>query len=241
MYMRNPNRDKSVSFDTTATLPDDRLAGRDLPPAPMQDHEMRITGSTGGTSLMAGRLALSATGHRHQLAVQPGLGALQPRSDARTPSESGHATHVQPVRREGRAGERRLRLGGRPDHDDGASIRADDPRVQRDGGYSGPLLAAQAMDNPLAIVNLREDKNTTNYLLGNLFAAVELMTDSSSVRACRTRRVESGAGLQLATAPAVPRSGSGDDQQLRQQTALFENTITGRHSWGRATSRSWAA
>ncbi|HEY6156815.1 MAG TPA: carboxypeptidase regulatory-like domain-containing protein, partial [Gemmatimonadales bacterium] len=52
LYMRNPNRDKSVSFDTTAYLPNTDWQGLIYRSAPIQNHQIRVSGSTGGTSLM---------------------------------------------------------------------------------------------------------------------------------------------------------------------------------------------
>ena len=83
MYMRNPNHDKTVTFDTLPRQSsDDRLAECRLPPAPMQNHELRVSGSNGGTSLMAGASLFQQDGIVRELEVQPRVGALQPRSGA---------------------------------------------------------------------------------------------------------------------------------------------------------------
>src|SRR5258708_19224504 len=50
------------------------------------------------------------------------------------------------------------------------------PVFAADGSYTGPLLASQTMDNPLAIVNLLQNKSTTDYLLGNLFSDIDLLS-----------------------------------------------------------------
>src|SRR5712664_955547 len=43
------------------------------------------------------------------------------------------------------------------------------------GNYSAALLSSQQFDNPLAIINLRDNKTTTDYLLGNLFGEYDLV------------------------------------------------------------------
>jgi len=44
------------------------------------------------------------------------------------------------------------------------------------GNFSGPLLPTQTMDNPVALVNLRTDKEIRDYLLGNLFGEYDLLS-----------------------------------------------------------------
>jgi len=54
MYMRHPNHDKSVSFDTTKTgLPTTDWQNAVYRTAPIKNNEIRVSGSTGGTSLLA--------------------------------------------------------------------------------------------------------------------------------------------------------------------------------------------
>jgi TonB-linked SusC/RagA family outer membrane protein len=102
-------------------------------------------------------------------------------------------------------------------------------------GTAGPLLAAQAMDNPLAIANLREDRNTTNYLLGNLFASVELMKDVEfRTSASYTSRGILGQGYNSRLLRQFLGQGQATISNSDNQTALFENTITGRHSLGKS-------
>src|SRR5207244_7985354 len=44
------------------------------------------------------------------------------------------------------------------------------------GGFSHALLPSQAMDNPLAIENLQQDKETRDYLLGNVFGEYDVVS-----------------------------------------------------------------
>ncbi|MBB4638508.1 SusC/RagA family TonB-linked outer membrane protein [Longimicrobium terrae] len=50
------------------------------------------------------------------------------------------------------------------------------PVFTESGTYSGPLVAGATVDNPLAILRERSDQTTRNYLLGNLFAEIDLLS-----------------------------------------------------------------
>jgi TonB-dependent SusC/RagA subfamily outer membrane receptor len=52
LYMRNPNHDKSISFDTLTHQPTTDWQHLVYQNAPIQSHEIRVSGSTGGTNLM---------------------------------------------------------------------------------------------------------------------------------------------------------------------------------------------
>src|SRR6185436_5206523 len=91
------------------------------------------------------------------------------------------------------------------------------------------------MDNPLAIANLREDLNTTNYLLGNLFASVELMKDLDfRTSVSYTSRGNLGQGYNSRLLRQFLGQGQATINNADNQTALFENTLTGRRSLGKS-------
>jgi len=52
LYMRNPNHDKSVKLDTLSDLPTTDWQSVVYRSAPIQDHQIQVSGSSGATSLM---------------------------------------------------------------------------------------------------------------------------------------------------------------------------------------------
>ena len=235
MYMRNPNRDKSVSFDTTASLPTTDWQNETYRTAPMQDHEIRITGSTGGTSLMAGASLFQQQGIVTNSQFNRGSARFNlDQTLGRRIKAGTRLTYSRSVEKDVRVNDGYGSAGG-PITMMALRFAPTIPVYTADGSYSGPLLAAQAMDNPLAIANLREDRNTTNYLLGNLFATVELMKDvdfRSSVS--YTSRGNLGQGYNSRLLRQFLGQGQATINNSDNQTALFENTITGRHALGKS-------
>jgi TonB-linked SusC/RagA family outer membrane protein len=108
------------------------------------------------------------------------------------------------------------------------------PVYAADGSFSAPLLPSQTMDNPLAIVNLLQNRTTTDYLLGNLFADVDLLrqlTFRSSIS------YTSNDGLQQRYTSRLLRAALGSGQANVDNSAgttfLAENTLTLKRSYGR--------
>jgi hypothetical protein len=54
MFMRNPNHDKTVTLDTTVSHESTDWQNTVFESAPIQSHDVRVSGSSGGTSLIAG-------------------------------------------------------------------------------------------------------------------------------------------------------------------------------------------
>jgi hypothetical protein len=102
-----------------------------------------------------------------------------------------------------------------------------------DGSFSGPLLASQTFDNPLAIVNLLQN-NDHRLLLGNLFADIDLadrLTFRSSVS-----YTSSGLRQQRYTSRllrAALGAGQANVNDSSRTTVLTENTLTLRRNYGR--------
>jgi TonB-linked SusC/RagA family outer membrane protein len=234
MFMRNPNHDKSVTFDTTASLPTTDWQNETYRNAPMQDHEMRITGSTGGTSLMAGASLFQQQGIVTNSQFNRGSARFNlDQTLGRRVKAGTRLTYSRSVEKDVRVNDGYGSAGG-PITMMALRFAPTIPVYTADGSYSGPLLPAQAMDNPLAIANLREDRTTTNYLLGNLFADIELVKDvnfRSSVS--YTSRGNLGQGYNSRLLRQFLGQGQATISNSDNQTALFENTITGRHSLGK--------
>src|SRR5262249_3391448 len=176
MYMRNPNHDKSVSFDTLNLGSLQTTDWQDVVyrQAPMQSHELRLSGSNGGTNIMASASLFQQDGivlnsNFDRGSVRFNLDQeLNPRVRAGTRVISSHAWQKATRVNDGYGS------AGGPVTMMALRFAPTIPVHAADGSYAAPLLASQTMDNPLAIVNLLQNRTTTDYLLGNLFGDIEL-------------------------------------------------------------------
>jgi TonB-dependent starch-binding outer membrane protein SusC len=235
MYMRNPNHDKSVTFDTTTTMPSTDWQNEVYRNAPMQDHEMRISGTSGGTSLMASASLFQQDGIVTNSKFNRGTTRFNlDQTLGRRVKAGTRLTYSHSVEKDVRVNDGYGSAGG-PITMMALRFAPTIPVYAADGSFSGPLLAAQTMDNPLAIANLREDRNTTNYLLGNLFATIELAKNVEfRSSASYTSRGGLGQGYTSRLLRAALGSGQANISNSDNQTALFENTVTGRRSLGKS-------
>jgi TonB-linked SusC/RagA family outer membrane protein len=235
MFMRNPSHDKSVSFDTTASLPTTDWQDVVYRDAPITDHELRVSGTTGGTSLMAGAGFFQQQGIVTNSKFDRGSGrfnldqALGDRVKVGTRLTYSHSVQDAVRVNDGYGS------GGGPITMMALRFAPTIPVYAADGSFSGPLLPAQAMDNPLAIADLRDDKNTTDYLLGNIFADLELF---KGVNLRSSVSYTSNDGLGQAYTSRLLRAALGSGQanidNSARQTTLMENTVTGRHTIGKS-------
>src|SRR5213595_3131778 len=105
------------------------------------------------------------------------------------------------------------------------------PVYDTSGKFSGPLLAGQVMDNPLAIVDLRKDKSTTDYFIGNAFAEYDLvpgLTLRSSL--AYTSRISQHLECASRLLEAALVIGLANLDNTKGRTLLSENTITLRRT-----------
>jgi TonB-linked SusC/RagA family outer membrane protein len=174
LYMRNPTHNTSVTFDTLTSLPTTDWQNVVYRAAPIQNHELRISGSREDTRLM-----FSANWYDQQGVL---LGSDVTRGSLRFNLDQNVST--------------RFRLGTRVSY---SRTVANDARVNsgygsaggpvtmealrfaptisvRDstGTFSGPLLPG-ANDNPMAIIDLQQDKTRTGYGIGMLFGEYDLV------------------------------------------------------------------
>ena len=234
LYMRNPDRDKSVTFDTTASLPTTDWQRETYRDASIRDNELRISGTSGGTSLMAGASLFQQQGIVTNSQFNRGSARFNlDQTLGRRVKAGTRITYSRSVEKDVRVNEGYGSAGG-PITMMALRFAPTIPVYAEDGTYSGPLLAGQAMDNPLAIANLREDRSTTNYLLGNLFADIELVKDVNfRSSASFTARGNLGQGYNSRLLRQFIGQGQATIDNSDSQIALFENTITGRHSVGK--------
>jgi TonB-linked SusC/RagA family outer membrane protein len=175
LFMRNPTHDKSVIFDTLSVLPSTDWQDLVYRTASIQSHEVRVSGSTGGTSLMVSAGVFDQQG----VVRSSGLtrGSLRINLDQGFGERFRLGTRISYSRSVGNE----VRVNDGYGSDGGPvtmmALRFAPTIPPRDaaGNFSGPLLAGQAMDNPLAIIQLRDDKNTTDYLIGNAFGEYDLV------------------------------------------------------------------
>src|SRR5260221_13673514 len=90
------------------------------------------------------------------------------------------------------------------------------------------------MDNPLAVVNLLQNRSTTDYLLGNLFSDIDLVT-GLTLRTSVSYTSNDGLGQRYISRLLRAALGSGQatlDNGART-TVLAENTLAYKRSIGK--------
>jgi TonB-linked SusC/RagA family outer membrane protein len=175
LYMRNPTRDPIVSFDTTVSRPTTDWQGAVYRSAPIHSQEIRVSGSSGGTSVMTSASLFNQQGIVRNSGF--GRGSLRFNLDQELSARLRVGTRVtygRTIGNEVRVNDGYGSAGG-PVTMMTLRFAPTIPIYDAAGSYSGPLLSSQTMDNPAAIVDLRDDKSTTDYLLGNLFGEYEPM------------------------------------------------------------------
>ena len=178
MFMRNPNHDKTVTLDTTVSLASTDWQntvfqiGADSEPRPPRERIERRHQSDGR------RVALSAGRHHHELHVQSRrrCGSTSISSWDRASTAGTRVTYSRSTSNAVRVNDGYGTAGG-PVTMDALRWSPTIPVYAADGSYSAPLLSSQAFDNPVAIVNLLNNRTTTDYLLGNVYANVELLPE----------------------------------------------------------------
>ncbi len=234
MYMRNPNHDKTVTYDTTATLPTTDWQNAVYRSAPIQSHDIRLSGSTGATRLLAGASLFQQDGIVTNSAFN--RGAVRFNLDQQLGSRIQAGTRITYSRSTGSAVRVNDGYGtaGGPVTMMALRWAPTVPPYSADGSYSPPLLTSQQFDNPLAIVALRDNKTTTDYLLGNLFATIQLLPELS-LRSSISYTSNDGKQQTYTSRLLLAALGSGQANvnNASATTVLNENTLTLRHSAGR--------
>ena len=176
LYMRNPNRDKSISFDTTQSIPNTDWQRRTYQTAPMSSNEIRISGTSGNTNLMLSAGVLNQQGIVRNSNFN--RGTLRFNLDQTIGNRFRVGTRLNYSR--ARGDQARVNDGygsaGGPVTMMALRFAPTIPVYDSVGNFSGPLLPTQTMDNPVALVNLRKDKEIRDYLIGNLFGEYDLVS-----------------------------------------------------------------
>jgi TonB-linked SusC/RagA family outer membrane protein len=234
LFMRNPNHDKTVTLDTLVSHESTDWQSTVYTQAPIQSHDVRVSGSNGGTSLMAGATLFQQKGIVRNSTFN--RGAVRFNLDQQLGAKILAGTRVAYSR--STSGAIRVNDGygtaGGPVTMEALRWAPIIPVTNADGTYSAPLLSSQTMDNPLAIVNLLDNHTTTDYLLGNLFANVDLLpnlTFRSSIS-----YTSNNAKQQIYTSRllrAALGSGQANINGLALANFLAENTLTAHGSRGK--------
>lgn len=227
MFMRNPNRDKTVTLDTTVSRPSTDWQNTVFESAPIQSHDLRVSGSSGATRLMAGVSLFQQDGIVTNSRFN--RGSVRFNLDQKLGNRVDAGTRVTFSRSTGAAVRVNDGYGTAGGPVTMAALRWSPtiPIYAADGSYSPPLLTSQVMDNPVAIVSLLNNRTTTNYLLGNVFANIELMK-SLHLRSS-VSYTSNDAKQQIYTSRllrAALGSGQANINTVGITTFLNENTLT---------------
>lgn len=232
LFMRNPNHDKSISFDTTralATTDWQRLVYRS---APIQNHQIQVSGSSGGTSLLFSASWIDQEGVVH--ASDFGRGSVRFNLDQDLSARARLGARVSYSRSVGNQDRVNDGYGSGGGAVTAEALRFPPTIPVRDtaGNFSGPLLSSQTMDNPVAMVNLLADKTTTDYLIGNVFGEYDLVPGvafrSSLSYTSRNRLRQRYTSMLLRAALGTGQANIDNNDQT---SWLSENTVTLRHTF----------
>jgi len=233
LYMRNPNHDKSITFDTLASMPTTDWQNAVFRTAPMRSNEISVSGSTGGTSLLASGSMFSQDGIVRQSDFSRGTLRFNLDQDVGSRVRLGtRVTYSQSVGNAVRVNDGYGSAGG-PVTMTTLRFAPTIPIYDSLGNYSAALLPSQQFDNPLAIVNLRNNKSTTDYLLGNLFGEYDIfhgLTYRSSVAYTSSSNLNQQYTSRLLL--AALNQGHANVANGDRTSFLAENTLTLHRSIG---------
>ena len=227
LYMRNPNHDKSVTFDTTTSMPTTDWQNVVFQSAPIRSNEISVSGSNSGTRLLASGSMFSQDGIVRQSDFS--RGTLRFNLDQDVGSRVRLGTSVTYSRAIGNAVRVNDGYGSQGGPVTMTTLRFAPtiPVYDSLGNYSAALLPSQQFDNPLAIVNLRANKTTTNYLLGNLFGEYDIfpgLTYRSSVAYTSRNNLQQQYTSRLLL--AALNAGHANVANGDRNSFLAENTLT---------------
>lgn len=235
LLMRNPTHDASLKLDTLTSRATTDWQDVTYRTAPVQDHELRLSGTSGGTSLMASAGLFQQDGIVINSKFNRGSTRFNLDQTLGSRVKAGaRFTYSHSVENDVRVNDG-YGSGGGPITMMALRFAPVIPVYDDAGNYSGPLLPGQTMDNPLAIANLLKDKSTTNYLLGNLFADLEVIRglDFRSAISYTSRGVL-GQGYTSQLLRAALGLGQANISNGSVETMLAENTLTARRSIGKS-------
>ncbi len=174
LYMRNPTRSLSVSFDTLNSLPTTDWQNVVYQAAPIQNHELRISGSSEDTRLMFSANWYDQQGVLRGSDVARGSLRFNLDQNVGTRFRLGtRVTYSRTVADDARVNDGYGSAGG-PVTMETLRFAPTIPVYDANGNFSGPLLPG-TNDNPMAIIDLRQDQTTRGYGVGTLFGEYDLV------------------------------------------------------------------
>src|SRR5205807_4264 len=233
LYMRNPTHNTSVTFDTLTRLQTTDWQNVAYRSAPIQNHELRISGSTEDTRLM-----FSANWYDQQgvlLGSDVMRGSLRFNLDQNVGARfrlGTRATYSRTVANDARVNDGYGSAGG-PVTMETLRFAPTIPVYDANGNFSGPLFPG-ANDNPLAIIDLRQDQTTRGYGIGTLFGEFDVargLTLRSSLSYTANDFLEQQYTSRLLQ--AALNQGQANVNNSTAITWLSENTATLHHTLGR--------
>ncbi len=231
LYMRSPSHDASITYDTLRPLPSTDWQDVVYQAAPIRNHELRVSGTTGATRLMLSGAWFDQEG----IVLGSGLtrGSLRFNLDQDLSERfrfGARATYSRSVGDEVRVNDGYGSAGG-PITMMALRFPPTIPVYDANGNFSGPLLPSQTNDNPLAIATLRDDKTTTDYVLGHAFGEYDLVPGitarTSLSYTSRARLNQRYTSRLLRTAF---NTGQANIDNNRSRIWLSENTVTLRRT-----------
>jgi TonB-linked SusC/RagA family outer membrane protein len=227
LYMRNAGRDPGVELDTTRVIPTTDWQDVIYQKALIQNHHLTLRGGSGSTNL------LLSTSLLNQQGVVRGSdftrGSLRFNLDQDLGEQFRAGTRISYSRSVGN--EVRINdgygSGGGPVTMMALRFAPSVPVYDESGKFSGPLIPSQTMDNPLAIVHLRDDRNTTSYVLGNVFGEYDALP-GLTLRSSVSYTYNDFLGQRYASRELIGslNIGQANIDDSRRTTWLAENTVT---------------
>jgi TonB-linked SusC/RagA family outer membrane protein len=232
LYMRNPNRDQTATFDTARALPTTDWQNVIYRAAPIQSHDIRVSGSSGDTRLM-----LSANWFDQQgvlLGSDVSRGSLRFNLDQSLGARfriGTRVTYSRTVSNQARINDG-YGGGGGPVTLEALRFAPTIPVRDSTGAFSAHFLPSQE-DNPMAIIALRQDKTTRGYGIGTLFGEGDLVPGLTWRGSLSYTSSNSLGQLYVSRLlHAALNDGQANINNSATITWLFENTATLRRTLG---------
>ena len=135
MFMRNPGHDKTVTLDTTVSHASTDWQNTVFRSAPIQSHDLRVSGSNGGTNLMAGASLFQQDGIITNSRFNRGSVRFNLDQQLGSRVNGRRSRYLQSLDEQRRSRQRWIRNRGRTGDHGRAALGADDS-----GLYSGRQL-----------------------------------------------------------------------------------------------------
>ena len=232
MLNANPNSD--IRFDD----PNSFGAGTDwqeviFQDAPMQNHQLTLSGGSGGTRYLLSGAYLDQSGVIKRSDYMRGNLRLNLDQEFSEKFRAGsRVSYARSLANGARINDSYGSWGG-PVTITALTFSPIVPVYDSEGNYSGPLIQGAAQDNPLAIINEQDDISTRNYLLANVFGEYDLL-EGLTFRTSLGYELSELLDEQYTSRMllAAQNEGLAEVDNRRDTDWLAENTLTLQRSFG---------